>query len=138
MILEQIKSIKSGKRELRHFGLIMAVVLGIIGGYLWWRGGEYYAHLLVAAAFFGLAGWVIPVLLMPFHKIWMTISIILGWFMTRLILVCLFYLVVTPTGLLAKLFGKKFLQWQFDSEAKSYWVLKRESSPDKKVYERQF
>lgn len=138
MIFQQIKNIKSGKKELRTFGITMAVILGVIGGFLIWRGSDYYPHLLVIAGLFLISGLAAPVILKPVHKIWMTISIVLGTIMTAVILLLLFYLVFTPAGLIARLFGKQFLQWQFRAEADTYWIPKEAASPDKTHSERQF
>jgi hypothetical protein len=138
LILDQIKDIKSGRKELRTFGLTMAVPLAIIGAILLWKGSRYYPHLfIVAAAFLGL-GLVWPVVLKPFQKFWMTLSILMGWVMTRVILILLYYLVFTPVVLTAKLFGKRFIESDIDKNAGSYWVVREEAPTDKSVYERQF
>lgn len=138
MIIQQIKNIKSGKKELRVFGITMAIMLGAIGGFLFWKGSEYYLHLLIIAGFFLATGLIVPVVLKPVHKVWMTLSIILGTIMTALILMLLFYLVFTPAGLIARISGKRFLVWKFDSTAETYWIPKSESTADKSRYEKQF
>jgi hypothetical protein len=68
----------------------------------------------------------------------MTLAILLGWLMTRIILIILFYLVVTPIGLLAKLSGKDFLNRKFNREAQSYWIPRKATTTDKGNYEKQF
>lgn len=137
-MLQQIKNIKSGTKELRTFGITMAVILGTIGGFLLWRSSDYYPHLMVIAGLFLVSGLLVPVILKPVHKVWMTLSIILGTVMTAVILVLLFYLVFTPAGLLARLSGKRFLEWKFDPKAETYWIPKQRSVTDKGHYERQF
>ena len=116
----------------------MAVGLGLIGGYLFWKESEYYRHLFGATAVFLLSGLTLPVVWMPIHKVWMTLSILLGWVMTRLILSILFYLVFTPVGLLFRLFGKRFLKTETDKSAGTYWITREESSFNKNDCERQF
>jgi hypothetical protein len=68
----------------------------------------------------------------------MTLAVLLGWLMTRIILTILFYLVVTPIGLLAKLSGKDFLNRKFNREAQSYWIPRKATTTDKRNYENQF
>lgn len=138
MIIQQIRNIKSGPKELRNFGITMAVALAIIGSFLLWRRNDYYTYLYAIAGVFLVLGLLLPVVLKPIHKVWMTLSILLGWVMTRLILCILFYLVFTPIGLLAKLIGKKFLNTRFDRNADSYWIMKDNSAADRTDYERQF
>ena len=54
-MIEDAKTSGSNRRELRRFGTIMAVALGIIGGLLLWRErGHYFWFLILSAAFFML------------------------------------------------------------------------------------
>ena len=138
MIAEEIKNIKSGKSDLRKFGITMGIVLTLLGGLLFWREKDYYFYFFILAAAFIIPGLAVPAVLKPIHKVWMTISIILGWIMTRVILSVLFYFVVTPTGWLARLFGKQFLDLKIDKGVSSYWISKEEQKLNKADYERQF
>jgi hypothetical protein len=81
---------------------------------------------------------VSPVILRPLNKIWMTIAIILGWFMTRVILSILFYLVLTPMGWIAKIVGKEFLDINWKRKSDSYWIKRKKINIEKIDYERQF
>jgi hypothetical protein len=63
----------------------------------------------------------------------------MGWCMTRLILIALFYLVVTPIGLLMRLLGKDFLELKLDrSSAVSYWIPREGPRPEAENYNNQF
>jgi hypothetical protein len=138
MIIEEIKNIKSGRKELRQFGLTMGIVLGLLGGFFLWRGKVYYSSFFIISILFLFLGLVLPVLLKPIQKIWMVLAILMGWFMTRIILIILFYLIVTPVGLLARLFGKDFLNRKFEINRDSYWIPKKTIKFDKRNYENQF
>ena len=96
-----------------------------------------YPLLIIATLFLSL-GVILPTLLKPLHKLWMTLAVLLGWLMTRIILIILFYLVVTPIGLLARLSGKDFLNRTFNKDAHSYWIPRKTTPSDKKTYENQF
>jgi hypothetical protein len=68
----------------------------------------------------------------------MSLAIVLGFIMSRVILTVLFYLVLTPISFLAKLVGKKFMVLKYDKSAKTYWE-KRTIIQKKQIdYERQF
>ena len=138
MITEEISNIKSGKRELRQFGITIGLVLVLLGSWFLWRDKEGGYLLLIIASLFLSLGLILPKLLKPFHKLWMTLAILLGWLMTRIILTILFYLVVTPIGLLARLSGKDFLNKKLDRNATTYWIPRKASTPDKSNYENQF
>ena len=138
MIIEEIKNIQSGKRELRQFGITIGVVLGLLGSWSLWRNKEGGYLLLIIATLFLLLGLTLPRLLKPLPKLWMTLAVLLGWLMTRIILTILFYLVLTPIGLLARLSGKDFLNRKFNREAQSYWIPRKAATSDKRNYENQF
>ena len=138
MIVEEIKSIKSEKKELRQFGITMGIVLGLLGWLLLWREKGYYPYFLMLSVVFLFFGLVLPSLLKPIYKIWMTLALLLGWFMTRVILSVLFFVIVTPIGLLARLGGKDFLDLKFNRNVNSYWISKKTTKLDKKNYENQF
>jgi hypothetical protein len=138
VIIEDIRNIKSGRSELRKFGITLGIVLGLLGGLFLWRGRDYYSYFFVFSAVFLLLGLILPILLKPIHKIWMTLAILLGWLITRIILSILFYLVVTPIGFLARLSGKTFLDLRFDKNADSYWNPKKKTNHEKEYYENQF
>ncbi len=138
MLLDEIKAIKSGKTELRKFGITLGIVFGLLGGLFLWREKSYYFYLFILSAFFLFFGLVLPVLLKPIHKIWMGLALVLGSIMTRVILSVLFYLVITPLGLISKLSGKDFLDLKFDKSASSYWIQRKKITFEKSNYEKQF
>ena len=138
-MIEEIKNIKSSKQDLRKFGFTVGIVLGALGGLFWWRGREFYVYVLAAGGLLLFFGWVWPVVLKPIQKVWMTLAVVLGWFMTRVILSLLFYLVFVPIGGIARLFGKNFLDLKLNSSTESYWIVKdTQQEKTKAAYEKQF
>jgi ABC-type sugar transport system permease subunit len=77
-------------------------------------------------AVFGAAlmaiGLAAPRRLRVLYRRWMTLAFTLGWFTSRLLLVVIFALVVTPIGLLARLVGKRFIEPGPDRGAATYWT----------------
>ena len=138
MIIEEIKSIKSGTRELRQFGITIGCAAGLLGAWLLWRGNGWYTFALGVSAVFFFCGFIFPRVLKPFQKVWMTLALLMGLVVTGFIMIVLFYGVVTPIGLVARLCNKDFLQRRFDSTAESYWVHRETGETDKKNYEHQF
>ena len=138
MLIEEINNIKSTKKELREFGITVGAVIGLLGAILWWRGKEPCSYFLSLSAFLLILGLLFPIVLKPIQKIWMTIALIINWIMTRVILCFLFYLVVTPIGLLNKALGRNMLDLKFNKDAHSYWVLRNGEHFNKENYEKQF
>jgi len=109
------------KRRLRNFGITMAAVLTIIASILLWNDKPAFLYLFATSAVFLLSSLLYPKLLKPIESIWMKFASILGYVMTGVILTIVYYLAVTPIGLLRRLFSKDPLGLKIDKSAKSYW-----------------
>lgn len=138
MLLEEIKNIKSEKKDLRNFGITFGVVLGILAGALWWNEKDTYCIFIVLSLSFFFFGFVLPALLKPLQKVWMAFAVVMGFFMTNVILGILFYIVFTFIGVGLRLFGKQFLDLKMDSSKRSYWHYRKKTLFNKTDYEKQF
>ncbi len=128
----------SNVKEFRNYGFVMAVALTTIGALLVWRGKDNYPALFAIAAAFLLAALIVPAALRPLYKVWMALAHILGWIMTRVILIVAFVLLVTPVGLLLRLYGKDLLDLRFDAATQgSYWKERDLTSDKQRNYEKQ-
>ena len=137
-MIEEIKNIKSGKSNLRKFGIMVGTVLLIIAGLLFWKEKESFQLFLAIGTVLFVTGIAIPFTLKPFYWVWMVFSIILGWFMTRVILSLLFFVIITPIGLIARSFGKQFLDLKWNKTDNTYWNHHSDSIFEKENYEKQF
>mgnify|MGYP003330419467 CR=1 FL=1 len=81
---------------------------------------SFQIFLYIAGTFIGL-GLIIPIILKPIYIVWMVFAVVLGWFMTRVILSLLFYVIITPIGLIMRAFGKDFLDIKKQALKGSYW-----------------
>ncbi len=140
LLKDNIKKIPMDRRALRGFGLLMACVLLLVGGWLWWKAAASGPWVLGAAALLALIGLAAPAVLKPIYKGWMILALILGWVMTRVVLTLVYYLVLTPIGFLGRAFGEQFLQLKLkrSGETPSYWVRRTGPPREKSDYERQF
>jgi hypothetical protein len=132
------KSKFNNPREWRKFGFglsaIMAVltVLQLIFHKPGWK---YFAAAAVVSLILSRI-WVLG--LKPVFIVFSYLGFVMGWFMTRVILSILFFLVFTTVGTLSKLFGKGFLNLRFDRETPSYWIERSKEIDIKSKYENQF
>jgi hypothetical protein len=127
-IIEEIKNIKGNKSEWKKFGITMGIILSVIGFFLLWKKNNNYNYILFLAAAFFITGLILPSILRPVYKVWMAIAVVMNFIMTRVIMAVIFYLIVTPIGLIASLTGKKFLDVKIDKSAKSYWIVREKTS----------
>ncbi len=137
-MIEEIKNIKSEKSDLRKFGIIVGIVLLIIAGFFFLKEKESFQLFLTIGTVLFVTGIVIPFTLKPIYWVWMVFSTILGWFMTRVILSLLFYVVFTPIGLIGRLFGKQFLDLKQNHSQQSYWNIRTVEASNTQNYEKQF
>jgi len=125
-VREELKALDTSKLKLRKFGVSVGIVILLIG--LWF----YYQHpgalLIYIITGIGLllllGGVLLPAGLSRIYKIWMGFAFAIGWIISRLLLAILFYFVVTPIGLIARLVNKKFMDLDMKNRRDSYWVTK--------------
>ena len=137
-VIEEIQNIKSDKRDLRQFGITLAVFFVALALVFFLKHKSGQAYLLYACALFLLAGLFTPTLLKPIQKVWMTLALLMGWVMTRVILCLLFYFVVSPIALLLRFLGKDLLGIKKSIRADSYWLPRQKNINQKNDYEKQF
>ena len=137
-MFDEIKHIKTGKKDLRSFGVTIGIILLLVAGFLFYREKEsFQTFLYIAGVFIGLA-LILPSILKPIYIVWMTFAVILGWFMTRVILSLLFYVIITPIGLVLRIFGKDFLELKKQAVQGSYWNQRDSNLEKNQNYEKQF
>jgi hypothetical protein len=130
MILEEIRNIRSTSEDLRGFGLVVGGVLAVIGLVLLIKGSGAYVWFIGIGAFLIASGLAVPALLKPLYLPWMALSVVLGWVMTRVLLLLLYFVVLMPIGLVSRAFGKKFLDYgRRDPSIESHWN-RREGQAD--------
>ena len=139
MLLDDIKTLKTGKPELRKFGLVVGGVFAVLGLLLLLRGKASGPYFLVPGLVLAGIGAAFPAALKHVYIGWMALALVLGFVVSHVILTLFFYLVMTPTGLVARLLGKDFLGLKIDKNVRSYWVARQHSGPKApQDYERQF
>ena len=114
----------------RSFGLVFFVVFLIIGLWPLKSGGDVRLWSLCISLVLLFLGVINSNLLNPLNKLWHKFGIFLGNFMSPIIIGAVFFLVVTPTSLLMKLFRKDILDIKKNG-SKSYWIEK--SGPKSKM-----
>ena len=138
MMIDEIKNIKSEPDEFRKFGITVGIILILLSGIFLWKEIYSYQILLSVGVVLCVLGFAVPVVLKPIYWIWMIFGNILGWFMTRVILSLLYYIIITPIGLVSRLFGKSFLELKWDYSKRSYWNMRENQSLSNSKDEQQF
>jgi len=138
MLKEEIKQIDISDSAVKKTGLTVGVVLILISLLLWWLDKSSFIYFSIVGGLFVILTFIVIPVLRPFHKLWMTLALLMGFVMSRVILTILFYLVLTPIGFVARIVGKKFMPLDFDKNASTYWEKRSVTAKQKIDYERQF
>ena len=109
----------------RSFGIVFFVVFLIIATYPLINGDELRLWSLIISIIFLFLGLVNSKILNPFNKLWFKFGIFLGKIISPLVMGIIFFLVVTPIGLLMRLLNKDLLNLRFNNNG-SYWIEKTE------------
>lgn len=110
-------------RELKSFALTMSWAVPCLFMFIlpwlfernisWWP--------LIFSGLLMLIYFSFPKGILPIYRLWMAIASVIGWINTRIILALVFYVIILPTGVLLKIFGKlQYNSFEKISE-KSFW-----------------
>lgn len=124
-IAETLHSLNPTVRELRRFGVLLAMAAGAVAAVA----GYPVAAATIATAIFLIALFT-PRAIRPIHFFLAAITLPIGWLVARVILTILFFLVLTPTALLLCLLGRDPLKRKRQSNG-TYWELfEKNKNPD--------
>jgi hypothetical protein len=126
-------------RDLNLFGAIWLVFFGIVGGILFSSGSSIRVAALVwaIAVLAPAIGWIVPGF-MRFVYIGMAYAAFpIGFVVSYLIMAVVYYLVLTPIGLVMRLFRYDPMNRRFDRSTDTYWC-PREQKRRLNAYFRQF
>ena len=114
------------KKQIRIFGLIAFIFFGTLSALGIWKDKFLPTYLFGFLSVLGLGFIVAPIPLKPVYNAWLQIAHLIGRVITNLILILIYYLVITPSGFIKRLFGGKPLPVKPDKNISSYWVTRPE------------
>ena len=125
-------------RELLWFGPLFGLFAGLVGLVLIRRLNLVGTAQVIwcATGVLIAAYYLLPSIRKPTYKAWLYTVFPIGWTVSHTLLGVIFYLVLTPIGLLMKVCGYDPMQRRFDPSAKTYWI-DREPTVDYQRYFRQ-
>jgi len=126
-------------KELRRYAWILTAATAAVGSFWLWKGHPVGARVLYGVSGYALlSSFIYPRAVWPIRRLLMAVGHGVTWLTTRLILALTYYLVITPIGLLLRVFGKDALQRKIDPDADSYWIERKPEPFDRERYEKQF
>ena len=107
----------------RSFGIVFFIVFLLIALYPLIYSGELRIWSLIISFIFLILGVFNSKILTPLNKLWFKFGIFLGKIVSPIIMGIIFFFVVTPIGILMRVFGKDVLNLKYNNN-KSYWIEK--------------
>ena len=117
-----LKKSKTNIGSSRNFGLFFFAVFLVLSLWPKVNDGKINIWLLGISLIFLILGLLKPKLLTPLNKLWFRFGIILGNIVSPLVMALVFFLVVTPTGLIMRVIGKDLLNKKYDKKKETYWI----------------
>ena len=122
------KDIKIGSNK--SFGIVFFLVFLLISLYPLINDGNLRIWSFVISIIFLILGILNSKILSPLNKIWFKFGLLLGKIISPIVMSIIFFIVVTPTGLILRLFQKDVLNLKYNNN-NTYWIEK--SGPKSKM-----
>jgi predicted membrane metal-binding protein len=106
----------------RSFGLVFAVVFLIVALLPLWGGGDIRIWALIVAVIFVVVSFTVPKVLRPLNRVWFLFGLLLHKVVSPIVMGFLFFITVTPIGLIMRALGKDPLHQAMDKDADTYWI----------------
>jgi len=125
-------------KELRVFAILQFVFFAVVTWLIHQRVAAGWATALISLSVaIAVMGLVKPKWLRPVYVAWMAAVFPIGFVVSHVLMAAVFYLVVTPIGLMMRVMGRDPMHRKFDRDAKTYWQT-RTPSKGTRGYFRQF
>jgi len=125
-MIENISHYKIKAGTERNFGLVFATAFLIISLYPLWFGKNIHLWACITAFIFFFFAIFLPKALIVPNKLWFKLGSFLGAIVSPIVMGMIFFLTVTPTGMIMRLLGKDILNQKMKKSVKSYWVKRKE------------
>jgi len=117
------KEIKTSSNK--SFGLVFFVIFMTIALWPLLNDENIRIWSVIVSIIFLILGLFNSKILTPFNKLWMRLGIFLGAIVSPIVMGIVYFAVITPIGLIMKLFGKDVLNLKIDKNKNTYWTLKK-------------
>jgi len=109
-------------RQLRQFAVAALLGCSLMGFWIWRSTGSVRALAIGSAvgAVVFLAGMMAPAVVRPLYVVLMAITLPVGWIVSMMLLLAIYFLIITPMGRAFRLFGRDHLALR-RPQVGSYW-----------------
>ncbi len=122
-IKHEVAHLDVSPKSLRKFGLMVGSVfllLSVVALRKQWD-PRVLLTFLAAGSALALLGATLPAMLSAVYRLWMGLSLGIGWFMSRILLTVLFCLAIVPVAILGRILQLPFVKIRKAPPQQSYW-----------------
>lgn len=112
--------------SVRSFGILFFIVFLIVGLWPIINDGEIRFWSILLSFTFLILGIINSKILIPLNKYWIKLGEILGKIIAPLVMLVIYFAIVTPIALLLKFFRKDILNLKLDDKTDTYWIQKKQ------------
>ena len=105
----------------KNFGIVFFIVFLLIGIYPFLNGNDFRIWSLLISLVFLILGLINSKILTPLNKLWFKFGLFLGKIVSPLVMGFIFFIVVTPTGIIMRLMRKDLLNLKYNQK-KTYLI----------------
>ena len=105
----------------KSFGIVFFIFFLIVSIFPLFKEGDIRIWSFIIAIIFLVLGLMNSKILTPLNKIWFKFGILLGNFVSPIVMSIVFFVIVTPTSIIMRVLGKNLLNLKKGNK-KTYWV----------------
>ena len=124
MSQEKKQDLKQGSN--RSFGIVFSIFFALLAFYFYYKNGNINLLIILISVIFLILGLFKSNILTPLNILWFKFGILLSKIISPLIMYLIFFIIVTPLAILAKIVRKDFLNLDKNKNLKkmTYWEKK--------------
>lgn len=135
---ESVSHFKTERGSDRSFGVVFALFFFAVAVFPFFTKGEIGYWALGLSGAFAVIAWVYPKLLTPLNNVWFKLGMLLSAIIAPLVMVVIFFLVITPLGFVLRFLGKDPLRLKKDTQQDTYWTVRSQDNNEFRSMKNQF
>ena len=120
------------------FGLVVFVFFGFLCGIAAWKNKTITIYLFGSISALGIGFLLAPLKLSPLYNAWQGLALRISQIITSIILICIFYFVISPAGIIKRIISGPTLPIRPDKKITTYWVKRTEAAQSVEGFKRRF
>ena len=110
----------------KSFGILFFIVFFLIGVWPLFKGLDLRWWSIIISLVFLTLGIIKSKFLIPLNKYWIKLGEFLGKIIAPIIMLLIFFILITPLSILLKIFSKDLLNLQMKKSEDSYWIERKQ------------